>query len=90
MWHMSGTVKMGKLGDPDTCVDSDGRVAGVQGLRVADMSIAPWMIRLAYSTPISRWTGLSDADERSAHTQAVAYLIGDTIADKIIAEYAAH
>jgi choline dehydrogenase-like flavoprotein len=38
---MAGTVKMGKPGDPNTCVDHDLRVLGVNSLRVADMSILP-------------------------------------------------
>ncbi|KAH7088832.1 hypothetical protein FB567DRAFT_318978 [Paraphoma chrysanthemicola] len=41
VWHACGTVKMGKKGDEGACVDSAGRVFGVQGLRVADMSVAP-------------------------------------------------
>ncbi|CAF9922341.1 MAG: hypothetical protein HETSPECPRED_005044 [Heterodermia speciosa] len=68
MWHMSGTVKMGRPGEADACVDRDCRVAGVRGLRVVDMSVAPLLI--------------------SAHTQAVAYLIGATVADKMLEEYA--
>ena len=43
MWHMCGTVKMGKPAEPDTCVDRDFRVLGVQALRVVDMSVAPLM-----------------------------------------------
>ena len=38
---MAGTVKMGKPDDPNTCVDHDLRVLGVNSLRVADMSILP-------------------------------------------------
>ena len=46
MWHMCGTVKMGKPAESDTsCVDKDFRVTGVQGLRVVDMSVAPFMPR---------------------------------------------
>ena len=40
-WHMTGTVKMGKSGDQDAAVDSHFRVFGVDGLRVADMSVVP-------------------------------------------------
>ena len=43
MWHISGTVKMGKPDDVDACVDKDCRVKGVQGLRVVDMSVAPFV-----------------------------------------------
>ena len=41
-WHMSCTVKMGK--DPkDACVDSNFKMFGLQGLRVADMSVTPFV-----------------------------------------------
>lgn len=39
-WHMSGTAVMGKS-EEDAVVDSAFKVFGVQGLRVADMSIYP-------------------------------------------------
>jgi len=39
--HMSGTAKMGKLGDPMAVVDSNLKVIGVEGLRVCDASIFP-------------------------------------------------
>ena len=42
-WHMTGTVKMGKPGDADAAVDSDFRIVGIEGLRVADMSVVPVM-----------------------------------------------
>ncbi|KAJ6023699.1 hypothetical protein N7540_004496 [Penicillium herquei] len=42
-WHMTGTVKMGKEGDVDAAVDNRFRVFGVEGLRVADMSVVPVM-----------------------------------------------
>jgi len=37
------SVKMGREGDPEACVDKDCRVFGVKGLRVADMSVVPIM-----------------------------------------------
>ncbi|KAE8376056.1 glycosyl hydrolase family 76-domain-containing protein [Aspergillus bertholletiae] len=40
-WHMTGTVKMGRLDDPDAAVDSSFRVRNIEGLRVADMSVVP-------------------------------------------------
>jgi len=40
-YHPVGTCRMGAAGDPDAVVDSDLRVIGVQGLRVADASIMP-------------------------------------------------
>ncbi|KAF2026376.1 alcohol oxidase [Setomelanomma holmii] len=42
VWHACGTVKMGKS-EKDACVDSSGRVFGIKGLRVADLSVAPLM-----------------------------------------------
>ena len=46
MWHMCGTVKMGKTGERETCVDNHFRVAGLHGLRVVDLSVAPFLPRL--------------------------------------------
>ncbi|KAI4179969.1 MAG: hypothetical protein L6R41_007539, partial [Letrouitia leprolyta] len=43
MWHACGTVKMGKLSEPGTCVDKDFKLVGVQNLRVVDMSVAPFL-----------------------------------------------
>ena len=40
-WHMTGTIKMGKKGDADAAVDNDFRLIGIDGLRVADMSVVP-------------------------------------------------
>ena len=45
-WHMTGTAKMGKKGEEDetSVVDTAFRVKGVQGLRVADMSVVPFVL----------------------------------------------
>ena len=40
-YHPCGTCKMGRKDDPDAVVDAQGRVIGVEGLRVADSSIFP-------------------------------------------------
>ncbi len=40
-YHPCGTCKMGRADDPDAVVDPQGRVIGVEGLRVADSSIFP-------------------------------------------------
>jgi choline dehydrogenase-like flavoprotein len=47
VWHANGTVKMGKREDEDrgACVDGAGRVFGLKGLRVADMSVSPVTIK---------------------------------------------
>jgi choline dehydrogenase-like flavoprotein len=41
VWHANGTVMMGKTDDGKACVDSRFRVFGVEGLRVADLSVCP-------------------------------------------------
>ncbi|MGR3462724.1 MAG: choline dehydrogenase [Roseovarius sp.] len=40
-YHPCGTCRMGRADDSDAVVDLDGRVIGVDGLRVADSSIFP-------------------------------------------------
>ncbi|MEL6957611.1 MAG: choline dehydrogenase [Pseudomonadota bacterium] len=40
-YHPCGTCKMGRVDDPSAVVDPQGRVIGVDGLRVADSSIFP-------------------------------------------------
>ncbi|SMR50493.1 unnamed protein product [Zymoseptoria tritici ST99CH_1E4] len=40
IWHANGTVRMGKEEDGGS-VDSSGKVHGIQGLRVADLSVCP-------------------------------------------------
>ncbi|KAI4089480.1 MAG: hypothetical protein L6R37_008034, partial [Teloschistes peruensis] len=45
MWHTCGTVAMGKPHSPDPCVNTDFRVIGLKGLRVVDMSVAPFLSR---------------------------------------------
>jgi 5-(hydroxymethyl)furfural/furfural oxidase len=41
VYHPTGTCRMGRRDDPDAVVDPDGRVIGVDGLRVVDASIMP-------------------------------------------------
>jgi len=41
VWHASCTCRMGRTEDPMTVVDTEGRVKGLQGLRVVDASIFP-------------------------------------------------
>jgi 5-(hydroxymethyl)furfural/furfural oxidase len=41
VWHASCTCRMGRADDPMSVVDMQGRVKGVQGLRVVDASVFP-------------------------------------------------
>jgi 5-(hydroxymethyl)furfural/furfural oxidase len=45
VYHPVGTCRMGRADDPDAVVDPQGRVIGVQGLRVVDASIMPTIPR---------------------------------------------
>ncbi|KAI8630021.1 hypothetical protein F5Y19DRAFT_464297 [Xylariaceae sp. FL1651] len=43
-WHMTGTCKIGRTQEEDgACLDTDLRVYGVGGLRVADLSVLPFL-----------------------------------------------
>jgi choline dehydrogenase len=50
-WHPVGTCRMGPDSDPTTVVDPQGRVHGVDGLRVADCSIMPRIPRATTAMP---------------------------------------
>ena len=41
VWHASCSLRMGRADDPMAVVDTQGRVKGMQGLRVVDASIFP-------------------------------------------------
>jgi len=41
VWHASCSCRMGSADDPMAVVDNQGRVKGIQGLRVVDASIFP-------------------------------------------------
>lgn len=43
VWHATSTCKMGATSDPMAVTDSTGRVRGVEGLRVVDASIFPFV-----------------------------------------------
>ena len=43
--HVSSTCRMGCAGDPASVVDQEGRVYGLEGLRIADASIMPDCVR---------------------------------------------
>ncbi|KAF1987710.1 GMC oxidoreductase [Aulographum hederae CBS 113979] len=44
VWHMSCTAKMGKEGEEEAVVDTRFRVRGVEGLRLVDMSVTPFLV----------------------------------------------
>jgi len=44
VYHPAGTCKMGDVNNPQTVIDSNLRVKGVNGLRIADASIFPTMV----------------------------------------------
>jgi choline dehydrogenase-like flavoprotein len=50
-YHEMGTCRMGKAGDKLRVVDSGGRVVGIKGLRVADTSVVPVVMKSVFSTP---------------------------------------
>ncbi|OXU20990.1 hypothetical protein TSAR_011091 [Trichomalopsis sarcophagae] len=52
IYHYTGTCKMGKRNDPTAVVDSDLRVIGIKGLRVADGSIMPEIVSAHTHIPI--------------------------------------
>jgi choline dehydrogenase len=44
IYHPVGTCRMGRASDRDAVVDSDLRVHGIDGLRIADASIMPEIV----------------------------------------------
>ncbi|KAF9765788.1 hypothetical protein IL306_001863 [Fusarium sp. DS 682] len=61
-WHMTGTTKMGKKGDPDAVVDSDFKVIGFEGLRVADMGVVP-VLASCHIQSVAYVTGITAAEK---------------------------
>jgi 5-(hydroxymethyl)furfural/furfural oxidase len=41
VWHASGTCRMGSAADPLAVTDNQGRVRGIEGLRICDASLFP-------------------------------------------------
>jgi 5-(hydroxymethyl)furfural/furfural oxidase len=50
--HVSSTVRMGRAGDPKAAADHNGKVFGIDGLRVADTSIMPALVRANTHIPV--------------------------------------
>lgn len=69
-WHMTGTAKMGKPGDPDAVVDSDFRVQGVAGLRIADMSVVP-ILPSCHTQAVAYITGVTCAEKLARQYELV-------------------
>ncbi|KAK0725481.1 hypothetical protein B0H67DRAFT_551043 [Lasiosphaeris hirsuta] len=61
-WHMTGTVKMGKAGDEDAAVDNNFRFVGIDGLRVADMSVVP-VLPSCHTQAVAYLTGATCAEK---------------------------
>ena len=51
IYHPTGTSKMGPRDDPTAVVDSQLRVLGVEGLRVVDASVMPWVTSCNLNAP---------------------------------------
>jgi 5-(hydroxymethyl)furfural/furfural oxidase len=63
--HVCGTAKMGAREDAMAVLDSAGRVYGVQGLRVADASVFPTLMRANTHLPV-----IMAAEKLSDHIKA--------------------
>lgn len=61
-WHMTGTLKMGKVGEEDAVVDNDFKVIGIEGLRVADMSVVPVLVS-GHTQAVAYVTGMTCAEK---------------------------
>lgn len=61
-WHASGSVKMGTPDDPEACVTSDFRVKGVDGLRVVDNSVTPFLMS-CHTQSIAYFVGATAAEK---------------------------
>ncbi len=92
LFHPSGTLKMGPVTDPTTCVDRDLKVHGLKGLRVADLSVTPFLPsgrKSAISQLIRSFLKMKCPSAESSHLdpQIIAYVIGELAAEKIKAEW---
>jgi choline dehydrogenase-like flavoprotein len=61
-WHMTGTIKMGSKDDKKAAVDSDFRLKGIEGLRVADMSVVP-LLASCHVQAVAYVTGITCAEK---------------------------
>jgi 5-(hydroxymethyl)furfural/furfural oxidase len=51
VWHASGTCRMGRAADPLAVTDGQGRVHGLEGLRICDASLMPTIPRANTNIP---------------------------------------
>ena len=90
--HTTGSCRMGSPDDPRSVVDSDGRVLGLQGLRVADASIMPDVRAITFclcprAALINRMVvAIRCVQIVRANTHLSSIVIGENVAAKIIAE----
>lgn len=83
-WHGIGTCRMGRSEDWETaCVDESSQVYGINGLRVADLSIMPFSPRYGFLPTQQSFLLIRLS---STHPQALAYLIGSIAVDFIVGE----
>ncbi|KAF5020737.1 hypothetical protein F66182_7239 [Fusarium sp. NRRL 66182] len=61
-WHMTGTTKMGKKGDADAVVDSNFKLIGFEGLRIADMGVVP-ILASCHIQSVAYVTGMTAAEK---------------------------
>ncbi|KAI1345485.1 hypothetical protein F5Y01DRAFT_300437 [Xylaria sp. FL0043] len=61
-WHMTGTLKMGKSADAEAVVDNDFKLKGFEGVRIADMSVAP-VLPSCHVQAVAYITGVTCAEK---------------------------
>jgi 5-(hydroxymethyl)furfural/furfural oxidase len=74
VWHASGTARMGSRADPLAVTDGQGRVHGVQNLRVCDASLMPTIPRANTNIPtIMMAERIADLVKQRTPSTAAAY-----------------
>ena len=97
-WHYSCTARMGPADGPvdQFACDPQLRVRGVSGLRVADCSVAPFVVSVSMSMAVYESLGRCCVVDHvfyylsgrtQANTNASAMMIGDKAAEFIYAEH---
>lgn len=88
-WHMSCSARMGN-GVDAACVDSNFRVFGLDGLRIVDLSVCPFIPKYVLHC-LNHGRCLTASFDAlltifSNHTQSTAYVVGEIAAEKLMAE----